>query len=106
MAKVPWEDDANLVQRRRVESIARVQPPIPDIAYELPRNVTAIPRSLSTVRELEITESSPEDLVFSLATAKLTSSEVNSAFLRPAGLVFPVTVVDRSLTSKMRDMCR
>ena len=86
MSKPSWQDVARQVQDHRTNTIAEVQPQIPDVPKNLPRNVTSIPRDLLSSREVEITESTTEILVASLATGKLTSREVTNAFLRRAGL--------------------
>ncbi|KAI9831132.1 MAG: hypothetical protein M1819_005220 [Sarea resinae] len=84
--KLPWQEIALTVQKRRDESIAHVKPPVPDVPADLPRNVTGIPKKLLTEREVEITETAPEQLITSLAAGKLTATEVTNAFLRRAGL--------------------
>lgn len=86
MSKPSWQDTTRHVQEHRTSTIAEVQPPIPDVPKDLPRNVTLIPRDLLSSSEVEITESTTEVLVASLATGKLTSREVTNAFLRRAGL--------------------
>lgn len=86
MSKPSWQDVARQVQDHRTNTIAEVQPQIPDVPKNLPSNVTSIPRDLLSSREVEITESTTEILVASLATGKLTSREVTNAFLRRAGL--------------------
>lgn len=86
MAEPTWQSIASDVQDHRDSTIARVKPPVPDVPHELPRDVTPIPKELLTAREVEITESAPEDLVASLAHGKLRSVEVTNAFLRRAGL--------------------
>lgn len=70
----------------RDDSIAAVEPTVPEVSSELPLNVTSIPKQLLTNREVEITETSPEDLLTALASNTLSSVEVTSAFLRRAGL--------------------
>lgn len=74
------------MQNHRDDTIAKVQPPIPDVPYELPRNVTSIPAELLSAREIELTETAPEKLVAELAEGTLTSTELTNAFLRRAGL--------------------
>jgi len=70
----------------RDESITAVQPTLSDVPSQLPLNITGLPKQLLTKREIEITETSPEDLLSALASGTLSSTEVASAFLRRAGL--------------------
>lgn len=86
MSKPQWQVVVDQVQSHRKSTIAKVQPPIPEIPAQLPRNVTAIPRKLLSSREIDITEQTAEKLVSSLATGDLSSREVTNAFLRRAGL--------------------
>ena len=82
-----WEAVACEVRNARDESVAKVQPPIPEILTEkLPLNVMSIPAQLLEAQEIEITESSPEVLVERLARGKWSSRNVTSAFLRRAGV--------------------
>ncbi|KAI9794120.1 MAG: hypothetical protein M1835_006801 [Candelina submexicana] len=84
--KLTWQEIAQDMQKHRDETIAEVQPSIPDVPRELPRNVTLIPAELLSTREIELTETSPEKLVAALAEGDLTSVELTNAFLRRAGL--------------------
>ena len=86
MVRRKWQDIAHDVQNHRARTLARVQPPIPDIPSPLPLNVTAIPQALLSTKEVEITTARAEDLIDSLATGKLTCVEVTQAFLRSACL--------------------
>ena len=86
MNRSTWQDIAHRAQSHRARTLAQVQPPLPDVPSHLPRNVTAIPQALLSPREVEITMKSVEELVASLATGRLSSTEVTSAFLRRAGL--------------------
>ncbi|KAL8762481.1 MAG: hypothetical protein Q9184_001516 [Pyrenodesmia sp. 2 TL-2023] len=86
MAKRSWREVAKAAQDFRDASISRIKPPVSDISPDLPRNVTHIPRELLIQDELLITETSPEELVESLASGKLKSTSVVNAFLRRAGL--------------------
>ena len=84
---VPWEAVAREVQKARDESIAKVQPSIPNIETDkLPLNVVPIPTRLLEAREIEITESLPEVLVEKLAKGVWSSRDVTNAFLRRAGV--------------------
>jgi len=81
-----WQDIAKQAQKHRDETIAAVQPPVPDVASDLPLNVSGIPKELLSEREIDITETAPEDLVEHMSTGTITSAEVTTAFLRRAGL--------------------
>ncbi|KAF2837041.1 putative fatty-acid amide hydrolase [Patellaria atrata CBS 101060] len=84
--KKAWQEIAASSQKRRDETIAAIDPPIPDVPSELPRNVTHIPRELLTTKEVEITESSPEEILEELRTGRWSAFNVTNAFLRRAGL--------------------
>lgn len=81
-----WQEVAKEAQLHRDASIAKVNPPVPEVPADLPLDVTPLPRKLLSEREVEITETPAESLLASLATGKLTSVEVTNAFLRRAGL--------------------
>lgn len=51
-----WQQTARLAQLHREASLAKVDPPLPDVPVELPLNVTAIPQQLLSRDELRITE--------------------------------------------------
>lgn len=86
MTSSTWQDVVRQVQNHRDRTLTLIQPPIPKLPTELPRNVTALPQTLLSPREAEITTTTAEDLVASLGTGRLTSTEVTNAFLRRAGL--------------------
>jgi hypothetical protein len=86
MARKPWQEVAKIAQEVRDNSIALVQPPVPDVPADLPLNVTGIPKQLLTPAEMEITQTPAETLVEKLASGNLTCVEVTNAFLRRAGL--------------------
>ena len=86
MVQQSWPEIAQQCQEHRDKSIAKIQPSLPDVPSELPLNVTRIPQSLLSRRENDITVSSPEELVTSLATGQLSCIEVTNAFLRRAAL--------------------
>ncbi|KAL8697489.1 MAG: hypothetical protein Q9201_007104 [Fulgogasparrea decipioides] len=91
MTTTSWEDIAKTAQDLRDASIALVDPPIPEVPSELPRDVTGIPKILLTTDEVLITQTPPEELVTALASGKLTSIAVVNAFLRRAGLAQKLT---------------
>ena len=81
-----WEETANTMQRHRAETIAAVEPPVPEPPTALPLNVTDIPRKLLPDEVVTITESPTEELLTELAIGELTSAQVTKAFLQRAGL--------------------
>lgn len=82
MAEHTWEDVAKIAQGLRDTSLSGVEPSLPDVPSELPRDVTNLPKQLLTQNEVLITQTPPEHLVESLAIGKLTSTTVVAAFLR------------------------
>jgi amidase len=81
-----WQDIAIVTREHRDASIAKVQPPLPAINFEIPQNITSIPRQILTERECEITELSVEDLSLQIRSGKLSALETVQAFLRRAAL--------------------
>lgn len=88
MVNVPWQEVAALAQSLRDKSIDRIDPAIPKVPSpsELPLNTSQLPIQLLTADESNITETSPEQLLKSLASGQLTSVQVVTAFLRRAGI--------------------
>lgn len=87
MASKTWQEIGRAAREHRDKSIAEVKPPLPVIRSEdLPLNVTSIPWKHLSSFEIELTETSTEKLVKSLASGELTSTEVTNAFLRRAGI--------------------
>jgi hypothetical protein len=84
--KKPWRDISREAQQYRDASIARVQPELPQLPENLPKNVTRIPGTLLACEEIKITGMLPEDLLGVLASGELTAVAVTTAFLRRAGL--------------------
>lgn len=84
--KRPWRDIAREAQQYRDASIARVQPELPQLPENLPKNVTKIPGTVLYWEEIKITEMLPEDLLSALASGELTAVAVTTAFLRRASL--------------------
>ncbi len=91
MTAKTWQEVAQIAQELRDKSIAEVEPTVPDVPSELPLNVSKIPAELLSNAEIGITETSPENLLASLASGKLTSVEVTNAFLRRAALAQKLT---------------
>ncbi|KKY25176.1 putative fatty-acid amide [Phaeomoniella chlamydospora] len=95
-----WQTVAKKAQDHRDKSIAEVQPAIPEVPAELPLDVTGLPKELLNEKEVSITEKPAEELVEALASGKLTSVEVTSAFLRRAGLAQKLANCITELLSK------
>jgi amidase len=81
-----WEQVAASMQEHRANTIAAVEPLVPDIPTNLPLNVTGIPQSLLPDSTLTITQLSTEELLPRLASGELASTQVVNAFLQRAGL--------------------
>ena len=96
MTKTEWQDIAKEAQALRDASIKRVEPEIPAVPDDLPLDRTEIPKYLLSSEEVIITESAPEELVHSLASGKVTSLAVTTAFLRRAGLAQALVCVPRA----------
>ena len=86
MTQKTWQEVARTAQEHRDASIAMVEPAVPDVPAELPLDVTTLPKQLLSKTEVNITETSAEDLVASLAAGRVSSLDVTKAFLRRAGL--------------------
>lgn len=86
MPSTTWEDTAKSMQKHRADTIAAVKPAVPEPPADLPYNVTGIPKSLLSKEVVSITEMLPEHLIPELASGKLTSTAVTTAFLQRAGL--------------------
>jgi amidase len=80
-----WEEVAADRQAYRDASIASIEPLIPDIP-DRPSNTIPLAKKVLTAEEIEITESTVEQLVPKLANGSLSSVDVANAFLRRAGL--------------------
>lgn len=91
-----WQEVAEKARRRRDDTIAQVRPPVPEIPSTLPRDVTPLPKAGLAPKEVRITESPAEELVASIASGILTSTEVTNAFLRRAALAQKLVQVDSS----------
>ncbi|PLB50856.1 glutamyl-tRNA amidotransferase subunit A [Aspergillus steynii IBT 23096] len=86
-----WQETAKGVQAVRDDSIAQVQPAVPELPQQLSSRVIDIPRQLLSPSEVEITETSAEGLVTSLAEGKITATAVTQAFLRRAAIAQKLT---------------
>ncbi|KAI9702272.1 MAG: hypothetical protein M1820_006204 [Bogoriella megaspora] len=87
----PWQDIAKEAQKYRDQTVAAVNPPIPDVPTKLPLNVTKIPHRLLTAEEVTITEQTLEQILSKLVSGQLSSVVVTNAFLRRAGLAQKLT---------------
>jgi amidase len=81
-----WQETAQQLRDHRESTIAAIDPQLPELPAELPLNVTGLAKDILTKRELELTESPPEDLLTVLAAGYVTSTEITKAFLRRAAL--------------------
>lgn len=84
--KASWQESARRVQAVRDRSVKHVDPAIVDIDDAHTGRVIDVPRQRLTPAERDITESSAESLVASLAAGKLTAAAVTNAFLRRAAI--------------------
>ena len=82
----PWHDIALEAQKYRDASLAKVEPPLPNIPAGIPRKILETMRLNLTSQEVEISELSPEKLVERLRNGRYTAVAVTSAFLRRAVL--------------------
>lgn len=81
-----WQDIAAVAQLHRDETIAAIEPAVPDLPTEIPLNVTTLPAELLSNDVVEITDLPVEILLHRLANGTLTSTQVTKAFLQRAGL--------------------
>lgn len=80
-----WQEVAADRQAYRNATITRIEPAIPDVT-NLPLNTLPVAKQVLTPEEIEITESTVEDLAEKLAKEELSAVTVTKAFLRRAGL--------------------
>lgn len=80
-----WQEVAADRQAYRDASIASIEPSLPEIP-SIPLNSIPLAKQFLTPSELQITETSVEDLVPKLANEELSAVEVVKAFMRRAGL--------------------
>jgi amidase len=89
--KRPWQEIAREAQEYRDASIATFTKEFPTTyatgkSADLPKDSTDIPSGVLEKRDLQITETLPEELVKVLANGELSATEVTTAFLRRAAL--------------------
>lgn len=80
-----WQEVAADRQAYRDATIASIDPPLPDIK-EIPLNTIPLAKTYLAAEEVEITESTVEELVPKLANGSLSAVDVAKAFLRRAAL--------------------
>ncbi|KAL8748056.1 MAG: hypothetical protein Q9190_000141 [Brigantiaea leucoxantha] len=95
--KKPWQDIAKEAQNYRDESIAQVEPKLPELPDRLPECVVNIPAQILTPEEREITETPTEVLLELLASGGHTAVTVITAFLRRAALAQKLLLSERAL---------
>jgi hypothetical protein len=89
--KRPWQEIVREAQEYQDASIATFTKEFPanyatGQAADLPKNSTDVPSGVLGKRDLQITETLPEELVKLLANRELSATEVTTAFLRWAAL--------------------
>ncbi len=89
--KRSWQEIAREAQEYRDACIANFTKEFPANSTtgqvaELPKNSIDIPSGVLGKRDLQITETLPEELVKLLANGELSATEVTTAFLRRAAL--------------------
>ncbi|KAK0922625.1 hypothetical protein LTR91_004360 [Friedmanniomyces endolithicus] len=89
--KKSWQDISATMLKHREQTIAAIEPAIPDPPKELPLNVTGIPKQLLPADVISITETPTERLLQNLASGTLSSTDVTKAFLQRAGLASKLT---------------
>jgi len=80
-----WQEVAADRQTYRDATINAVMPLLPPVT-DVPLNTIPIAKKILTTSELQITESTVEQLIPKLADGSLSAVEVANAFLRRAGL--------------------
>lgn len=80
-----WQEVAADRQAYRDAGIATLEPPLPDIPL-VPLNTIPLAKQVLTEAEIQITETTVEELIPKLADGQLNAVEVAKAFMRRAGL--------------------
>jgi amidase len=91
-----WQDIAVDRQKHRDATIAAVSPTLPNINH-LPLNTVHLAMQVLTSEEIDITESSVEELIWKLARADISSVTVTNAFLRRAALAQVAVRIQNSI---------
>lgn len=98
--KPAWQEIAKRAQDYR-DSTLNLDPPVPDVPADLPLDVSAIPKTLLSPEAVAITQTPPEILVKSLASGRLTSLTVTTAFLQRAGVAQKLVCLSGPLLLEM-----
>jgi len=102
--KSDWHAIAKTCRDHRQKTIDAVSPALPEIARNLPLNVTGVPHRLLAADTLKITELPTEVLLQELASGRLSSAAVAQAFLQRAGLAQKLTnCITELLPQQARD---
>ncbi|KAG0645545.1 amidase [Hyphodiscus hymeniophilus] len=80
-----WQEVAADRQAYRDSTIALVEPPLSEIS-DIPLNTIPLAKQVLTAEEINITESTVEDLAATIAKGELSAVTVTKAFLRRAAL--------------------
>lgn len=81
-----WQEVAEEAQQYRDDSVAQAYPELREIPSSLPKNVMQLPDQVLELKDLEITEALPEEILTRLSTGELTATHVTVAFLHRASL--------------------
>ena len=105
-AGATWQEVAADRQKHRDETIAALEPGLPDLK-NVPLNTIPLAQEVLSPEEIKITERTVEDLAAQIAEGKICSVEVTKAFLRRAGLaqkaVRPNPTPSRNTTNTSQD---
>ncbi|KAL8707607.1 MAG: hypothetical protein Q9220_007394 [cf. Caloplaca sp. 1 TL-2023] len=86
-----WQAVAEEAQAYRDASLAKIQPPVPDVHVLSSGNIFKTLRSDLSPEEIDITESPAERLLEQLRAGQLTAVAVTNAFLRRAAIAQNLT---------------
>lgn len=82
-----WKPLVAKAVKVRDDSLARIDPPLPQLPKKLPLDVSGIPSQVLTPQEVEITEGhDATSLAAAIASKKYSAETVARAFLRRAAL--------------------
>lgn len=80
-----WQEVAADRQAYRDQTISLIEPSLPEIT-DIPLNTLPLAKQVLTPQEIQITESTVEDLAATIANGGLSAVTVTKAFLRRAAL--------------------
>jgi amidase len=80
-----WQEVAADRQAYRDQTISLIEPSLPEIT-DIPLNTLPLAKQVLTPEEIQITESTVEDLAATIAKGGLSAVTVTKAFLRRAAL--------------------